>query len=90
LTGLSGVEEIREGRDAVDVLRGRIDPALQVPGDRRPAGLAAEWIDTTGKLFRASTSVQPGEHELSLGDSFMADMIKIKTDRLGCAFRFRR
>ena len=73
------IEEFRESRDALNVLRGRIDLALQVPGDRRPESLGAEWIDTTGKLFRAIEHLSSRlERELSLGDSFMADMIKIK------------
>ena len=73
------IEELRESRDALNVLRGRIDSALQVPGDRRPASLGVEWIDANGKLFRAIEHLSGRlERELSLGDAFMGEMIKIK------------
>jgi signal transduction histidine kinase len=73
------IEEIREGRNALNVLHGKIDLALQEPEDRRPAGLLADWFDANGKLILAIEHLSSRlERELSLGDSFIDNMIKIK------------
>jgi signal transduction histidine kinase len=73
------IEEIREGDNALNVLRGRIDLALQQPKDHRPGTLSADWIAVNGKLVRAIEHLSGRlERELSLSDTFIADMIKIK------------
>jgi signal transduction histidine kinase len=73
------IGEIRESRNALTLLRGRIDPALHQPLDRRPANLATDWVEGNGKFVRAIEHLASRlESELSLGDPFIADMIKIK------------
>jgi hypothetical protein len=73
------IGEIRESRNALTLLRGRIDPALHQPLDRRPANLATDWVEGNGKFVSAIEHLASQlESELTLGDPFIADMIKIK------------
>jgi len=73
------IVKIREGRKTLAVLRDRVDEALHHPKDRRSAGLGSDWMDANGRLVRAIDDLSAGlEREVSSGDAFIADMIKIK------------
>ena len=73
------IVKIREGRETLAVLRDRVDEALHRPKDRRSAGLGSDWMDANGRLVRAIDDLSAGlEREVSTGDAFIADMIKIK------------
>jgi signal transduction histidine kinase len=73
------ITEIHEGRNTLAQLRDEVDLALRRPKDQRPGTLSANWITANGKLVRAIEHLSSRqERELSLGDSFIANMIKIK------------
>ena len=73
------IEGIRESRNAMAERRHEVDAALQQPKDRRPGSLGANWIATTGGVVRAIDHLSSLlESELSQGDSFIADMIRVK------------
>ncbi len=73
------IAEIREGRKTLAMLRGRVDEALHRPKDQRPADLGSDWMDANGNLVRAIEDLSGRlEREASIGDDFIANMIKIK------------
>jgi signal transduction histidine kinase len=73
------IEEIDKSRNALVERRRDADAALLQTIDRRPAGLAAEWIATTGDVIRVLDRLSDVlETELSQDDVFIADMIRLK------------
>ena len=80
LDGLGhSIDDIRDKRNAFERLRPDVDAALLQPQAQRPAGLSEKWIvaytELAAALERLSTRL---ENELTQGDSFVADMVRLK------------
>ena len=73
------IEEIEKSRDSFVDLRRDADQTLQQPGDKRSGNFLAMWIATNGKLVDTIDDLSSRlESELSQGDAYVADMIRVK------------
>jgi signal transduction histidine kinase len=75
----TAIDEMRASQAAVIALHDELDFALQQPMAQRPAALRAIWTDATRRLGTALDRLSGRlESELSTGDPFIAQMIRIK------------
>src|SRR5215471_16650405 len=73
------LREIRESRDAFVELRREADRVLQQPKTERADTFFPNWIAANGRLVRAIDALSNRlESELSHGDPFVAEMIRVK------------
>jgi signal transduction histidine kinase len=73
------VEDIRRERRAFEALRIEVDAALRQPLDRRPPNIQKKWVDTYYRLYAAIDHLSVRlEGALTQGDSFVANMVRIK------------
>ncbi len=73
------IEEISRSREAFVDMRPDADLTLQQPKDKRSETLLTMWLAANGRLVRAIDNLSSRlESELSRGDSFVAQMIRVK------------
>jgi signal transduction histidine kinase len=73
------IEGIRESRIALGKRRQETDAALLKPKGERPRKLGSDWIETNRNAVGAIDNLSGSlETELSRGDPFIADMMKVK------------
>jgi signal transduction histidine kinase len=75
----SEIEAIRDERSAFAKLRYDVDTALQESLAQRQEGIRDKWVNEYSRLFDAIDHMSVRiESELTHGDSFVADMVRIK------------
>jgi len=73
------LEEIKKSRELFALLRRDVDKALQQPKESRSENLLALWVAANTRLVRAIDALSGRlESELSHGDPFVAEMIRVK------------
>jgi signal transduction histidine kinase len=73
------IENIRSSYTAFAVLRPDADTAMKEPLADRPESLEPNWVEANGRIVAAIEDLSNRlESGLSQGDSFIADMIRIK------------
>ena len=73
------ITEIQSSRDAFKEVRLRVDDALTLAGDGRAQDLPDLWLQLNARFVRAIDELASRlESELSRGDPFVANMIRVK------------
>jgi signal transduction histidine kinase len=73
------IAEIRANRKVFEDLRLQVDAALRQSQDQRPEGLRGKWVAGYSKLIDAINRLSTRmESELTQGDPFVANMVRIK------------
>ena len=73
------IDELSRERGTFAALRVEVDSALRQPLERRPAGLRQKWADAYLRLFAALDRLSVRmEAALTQGDSYVANMVRIK------------